>query len=77
MAGLATGVMFGTTRPAPQFVTECYLVIESQPRPKGIMATAAKRKTVKVDEPSPASLMERLAALQREFAKEVKASQKK
>jgi hypothetical protein len=41
------------------------------------MATAAKRKTVKVDEPSPASLMERLAALQREFAKEVKASQKK
>ena len=32
------------------------------------MARAAKKKVAKAEEPSPRSLMERLAALQREFA---------
>jgi hypothetical protein len=35
------------------------------------MARAAKKKIVKAEEPSPRSLMERLAALQREFAAEI------
>jgi hypothetical protein len=36
------------------------------------MARAAKKKVVKAEEPpSPRSLMERLAALQREFAVEI------
>lgn len=35
------------------------------------MARAAKKKIVTAEAPSPRSLMERLAALQREFAAEI------
>ena len=41
------------------------------------MAKAAKRKIVKAQETSPQSLMERLAALQREFAAKVEEEGKK
>ena len=41
------------------------------------MAKAAKRKVVKVEEPQPKSLMERLAALQKEFAATIEEQAKK
>jgi len=46
-------------------------------RTGGAMARAAKKKIAKADEPSPRSLMERLAALQQEFAAEIEKQKQK
>lgn len=41
------------------------------------MGKAAKKKLPQVDAPAPASLMERLAALQREFEEQLRQSEPK
>ena len=41
------------------------------------MARAAKKKVAKAEEPSPRSLMERLAALQQEFVAEIEKQKQK